>query len=1141
MPDISTSSSTYDDAPVRKRIGPWKKDGVPGLSSFEPDTNFFVRAAAGSGKTTALVARMVALVRSGVPPKDMAAITFTRKAAGEMSTRFFEELRTARAALPEGSDEWTRVDEALQHAQRTFIGTVHAFCSRLLRERPIAANLPPDFTAGLEDREKRDLRDRAWQQYLQSVQEGHPERIGTITDLGLEPGDLDDYFERLCKHPELAPYTDAPEDVPDLDAAIAETKDRVDAWRAMRPPAFPEGRDGAMKALDKAERTCALQDLDTPAQKASYLKLFADLSSRDVTMKCWGERGSDAYDWARTLKNEHIPALQEEVIEPVLRPWRAFVHKEVVAFTRPAVETFAELRREEGMLTFHDLLLRTRDLLRDHPEIRTTIQEQYPRLLVDEFQDTDPLQAEILFYLTSQDPSEPTWSACRPKPGSLFIVGDDKQSIYRFRRADMDVFTTVGRLVEEAGGEAVTLTKNFRSHATICNWCDAAFDPIFSEPERADVQAAYTAFDPDRPPGHDEHGLRRIEIGNVYRNRGEDIAQRDAERIARFIQGAREEALSPTLYGDAEDERAVFAGGADYADFLILTRTKTRLSVYAEALAERGIPYTITGSEDLGDSVELKALVDLMTCALRPDDAVACASYLKGPLVGASDDDLYRYKRAGGTFDRTHEPVPADVLQTLDEETRERFSGAFERLRDARALLRSKRPSVALERVVEATGLLAGAAHPATASEGSLRAGQVLRTLTYVQELTAQGLSWAEVVEELQRVVDGEEDVDGMTLETGSEDAVRVMNIHQAKGLEAPVVFLADPYSSGSGPSVKRHLRRDTGELVAPIVQGEGYYERITHPPLGWEDPAGDGEGFKAQEERHEAAEERRLLYVAATRAKKLLVVSRYRSDRWDEEKGYWSPIYPHIDADAIPELPAPELDAPAAHGEAPAPRIQDRRGERTARIRRLQHPSYAEETVTGGKTGRAEDALHPEADGYGGPFGRALHVLLEQCVQRRDGKLPSRLQIQAALRQEGEDASASDVRRLEEMIERFLDSSIWSDVQSAQPVYTEYPVSRQVSNGDRPVDGEPPPVVQRGVIDLVYRRDGTWALVDFKSDRVEGDPQGVLHDTHSYVQQVRTYAAIWAALFGEPAGKAGLWFADTGTYVPVSMPRANG
>jgi len=1119
----------YDDTAVRRRIGPWRADGVPDLSAFEPDTNFFVRAAAGSGKTTALVARMVALVRSGVPADDLTAITFTRKAAGEMSTRFYEELRRAQAALPDGSPQRRRVSRVLRDAQKTFIGTVHAFCARLLRERPIAADLLPGFQAGLDDREERELRERAWQRYLQSVRADRPGRIDALTDLGVEPEDLEAYFERLCTHPELEPYVHAPDDLPDLGDAVATARERLKEWQARRPAQRTEGRGDVMRAFDKAEKMLSHTDLSSPAQQASFLELFTDVSddeSADVTLKHWRGPQTDSYDWARSLRDERLPALIRTVVEPALRQWKAYVHREIVAFVQPAVETFAALRREEGMLTFHDLLLRTRDLLRDHPGIREAVQTRHPRLLVDEFQDTDPLQAEILFYLTSRDPTEQTWTECRPKPGSLFIVGDDKQSIYRFRRADMETFASVGRLIEEAGGEAVTLTKNFRSIDAICDWCDQAFGAIYDDPALADLQAPYTPFDPQRTTER-EGGVRRISLDKVRGNWGRDIAAQDADRIARFIQAGRSNALDDSFYGP--DDAAVFSDGADYSDFLILTRTKTRLAVYAEALAERGIPYTVTGSEDLGEAPELKALVDLMTCALRPDDAVACVAYLKGPLVGASDDDLYRFQRAGGAFDRMHEPVPDPVWGELGADTAALFREAFTHLRAAREWLREERPSVALERVVDRFGVLAGATHPADPAEGSLRAGRVLRTIAYVRSLAAEGMDWAEILQELQRVVDGEEDVDGMTLETGSADAVRVMNVHQAKGLEAPVVFLADPYSRGSGPPTRRHLRREEGQLVAPIVQGSGYYQRVTHAPLGWDEPnAEQDEPFRAREERHEAAEERRLLYVAATRAEELLVVSTYPKKPND---GPWAPLYPHLDAAEVPELEIPTLGDSETRGPAPAPQLDEEEAARQARIQQGAEPSYRAVTVTadGGEDEAAALSSDDSSDGDGKAFGRAVHVLLELCVQADPSFLEGDT-IRAVLRQEGADAAPEQVRRAEAMMRRFLDSTVWADLQRADAIYTEYPIARMDAASSIPV-------VRRGILDLAYRTSEGWTLVDYKSDRVEEDRLQALDDDHPYVQQIYTYADSWTAVSGTRVRRAGLWFAETGTRVDVVGP----
>ena len=460
------------------------------------------------------------------------------------------------------------------------------------------------------------------------------------------------------------------------------------------------------------------------------------------------------------------------------------------------------------MLTFHDLLMLTRDLLRDRPTVRASIQERYPILLVDEFQDTDPLQAEILAYLSSQDPETKDWQACRPRDGSLFIVGDDKQSIYRFRRADMGVFNdTKERLNNEPNGRAEKLTKNFRSREPICEWCDNAFEALFSSPEYSDIQAKYESFDAQKPGSPEDTAIRRKPVKYQKGNEGADIAPVDAEEIAQFIRAS---------YSDNVDDVC-------YSDFLILTRVKKRIHHYTSALARYGIPYTVTGSEDLGDTEEMKAVVDVLRLALRPDDPVAAVAYLKGILVGCSDADLYSFASAGGRFDALHREVSDDVVSAMPDDVAGRFVSAFERLQNIREVVRDTRPGIGIEAIIDELGLVAGTAHPEEPSEASIRAGALLRIMNYVQHLSTQGLGWAEVTDELDRVLQGEEDIDGMTLETGTEDAVRVMNVHQAKGLEAPVVFLADPYTSKMNRNTFTHVRRDEGQVVAPMVSHNGY------------------------------------------------------------------------------------------------------------------------------------------------------------------------------------------------------------------------------------------------------------------------------------------------------------------------------
>ena len=1116
------NASPLPDADTRRRIGPWHPDRVPTLDDFEPDTNFLVRAAAGSGKTTALVARMVALVRTGVPLDDCAAITFTRKAASEMKARLYTELRTARRRLdqdPEAdAQQKHRVAQALSNLPRCFIGTIHGFCARLLRENPLAAGVPPDFTPGLDDRDREEMRERVWQNYLSDVWETSPERVEHVAALGIAPAELSHFFGALCRYPDLAPYVDGPETPPDLDGAVDRLRDAVERWSPGLPddPADGDAKPGtAASTIRTARRMLAVRPLDDPAAQAEFIGLFDGITKADtrkstettvrgdLTKSHWLDS-----DLADRLDNELLPALTDEVVQPAMRQWRAYAHRQLVAFVRPAVERYADHRRQTGQLTFQDLLVCTRDLLRDHPDARRSLQERFPRLLVDEFQDTDPIQAELLFYLASRDPTKRSWQDCRPRDGSLFIVGDDKQSIYRFRRADLDVYGAVREAIDAApNGEDVTLETNFRSVPPVLDWCNEAFDALFGNVE-APYQAEYVPFEAGRS-GNESGGSAVHELSVPYvkgSSSTRQIARRNADQVVALIAGACADPPSP--------ETTALTGDAP-GDFMILTRNTTRLDEFAEALAEQGLPYTLAGGDDVQASTELHALVTLLDCIERPQDPVARVAYLRGPLAGLSDDALYRFRASGGTFDGDL-IVPDAVLDGLAPDLADRVQTAHEHLRTARERLRSLRPAAALERIVDDLGLMARTRRDR--GMGSLHAGRLLRVLTEVQRLDAEGHTWSEIREELRLILDGERSLDGVTLETGGGDAVRLLNVHKAKGLEAPVVFLADPYGGTHPKDPDEHVRRDEGEVVLPVYEQHRYHRTLRFAPERWTDE------FQETEARYQWAEEQRLLYVAATRAEDQLVVSRYRSPSWSQDKGYWAPLYPFLEDAPTLEPPA---DPPHFHPDGADAAFSPEAA--VERRRRVAEPTYATSTVT-----ETPDDVKPtvHTGGYGAAFGTAMHALFEHAIARRhqiDAPEPLTDVLGAVLRDhEAEDNHAAAQR----MLGAFLDSELWTAVRNADIVHTELPVA-DLTDGARPT-------VTDGTIDLLYRRSGNWHLVDFKTEPVPAAHRSSI--LRRYEDQLDTYAAYWERATGSAIAEKSLWLADAETQVtlPVEAPSSD-
>ena len=1152
-------SKSLTDDHRRRRIGPWRESALPSLEDFEPDQNFVVRASAGSGKTTALVARMVALVRRGAAPGDMAAITFTRKAAGEMRQRFFRELRKARTHLSEEIEsqsdhidlsteellaERSRVEKALGKIQQCFIGTIHSFCARILREHALEIGLPPDFVAGLDERDEQELRERAWQGYLEHVWERDMGVIEHLDELGVDVGELEDAFGNLCGNPGLEPCVDGPDSMPDLSGAAAEAKSFVETYAPHLTEPKPDANAGKVSsALRRARLFLQNRSLEEPAARADFLKLFDGTAKEDTRngtdTELRGDMTNKSAHWtdkevADKLDDRVVPAFVEDVIGPALAQWRAYGHRQIMEFLQPAVQRYRSLRREEGRLTFVDLLVETQRLLRENPAVRESLQSRYPRILVDEFQDTDPVQAELLFYLTGKNTDETDdWTQCDPRPGSLFIVGDDQQSIYGFRRADMRVFNRVKDLlsVPEAGS-TLRLQSNFRSLSPICEWCDSAFSDLFDSGVEEGIQAEHQTFSPTRTisptrakgekgtTGEEGDHVRVLEVPGVSRNPADDIARKNARQVARFVAEAVE-SNKPVL-GSAETDGEPTAGDAE--DFMILTRNKRRLAIFAEELASRDVPYALTGGEDLGDSPELRALVDLLACARRPDDPVARVAYFRGALVGLSDEELYQLKDAGYGYGRPEFNLSEEVRQGLGDELAQRTETAHGHLKDARLLMEKGRPAAAIGKIIDRTGLFGRALEDPI--HGPLRAGRLSRLMALVRSLDHRNLHWTEVLDELERLADWETDADGLTLDAGTGGAVRLLNVHKAKGLEAPIVILADPYHGKYPRDPSKYVDRndqadEPGKIVLPIYEQKQWRKELLWGPRGWE------EKYKEQAQREKKAEERRLQYVAATRAEDCLVVSRYGKK---SEDGFWANLYPYLENRPVLGSPAGDSDA-----ESQAPQESDLPTPDFGRVSALRNetgsqvPTYEVQSVTD-KLGPGESF----GGGHGKEFGSAVHHLLERTL-KEPGVSTDQGDIRRALGAEMESVTGDDVQVAEKMVRRFEKSRLFEQVLSADTALAELPVRGTLAQeGSRDEEsGGGSNTIVRGTIDLVYQGNEGWHLVDFKTNATDGNLEAL---TDHYEPQLQSYARIWSKQTGEAVQSAHLWFADTGESVPVDL-----
>ena len=1062
------------------------------------DVTMMVEAAAGTGKTTSLVQRIVELVRSGTPVREIAAITFTIKAAAHLREAFQEKLeQVLRESV--GEDR-TRLSAALEELEGAFIGTIHSFCARLLRERPVEAGLDPSFEE-LDETDGALIGGEFWDGWVQRLFASNAPILRELLDAGVEPKDLRQSFGRLCQYPDVR-IVSVPTQRPsvELASAVVQLRQFVESSRPQWPPFNGSDEDDD---LTKVLRSVANQlRFLLPDDDVAAVHLLENATrSVEVTLKKWNDGKA-----AKRLCADY-ERLQQSVLDPAVTRWREYVHPIAIRAMAPAFGAFRQERRREGRLTFQDLLMEARDLLRDHPQVRRYFQRRFRRLLVDEFQDTDPIQAEIILYLTSDDVDEKSWRRLRPRPGALFIVGDPKQSIYRFRRADITTYEQVAEIIRSAGGEVRTLTTNFRSVPEICNWVNGFFRNVFTEDAAAaGSQARHVDISPHRPSVSRGGVYAQITGSTGKDQKGDDIAAREAEAVSNWIGAAVESRLEVVTEKGPRPAR--------WGDFLLISRITPRLQIYTEALEAKGIPYEVTGGRALRESQEVADLLSFLRAVVDPDNTIAVVAWLRGAYCGVDDQALYDFVQARGRF---------SFFATRPDGCDGRIASGLELLREAHGWGRTLPPAAALSRILDRLGIVAQAV---TGPNGGTRAGNLLKVATMARKMSAEGDSLNDVVERLVRIVEERLPVEEMDIDPAREDVVRVMNLHQAKGLEAPFVFLIDPVELKEHEPDK-HIDRAGEEplgyfpLFTDVEKGDRTERQIFALPPDWDRVAQTEQSFAQREEE-------RLLYVAATRAKDVLSVGIQHRQLQKEIKvlGPWSRFASSLGAGLFSvvapgsitaELPPVDFAAEFAREES----------QRTNARREAEQPTYAVSLVTkiahdsGVQMARVEEGF-----GRGTSWGRVMHRLLEAIL--RDEHLDVKFYAESLLKdEEREPAELPDVMRV---IESVRSSPVWQRVKRADDRLLEVPFALMVSNRElgREEDGE---TLLHGVVDLVFREADEWFVVDYKSDVIDGRLDSLVK---YYRPQVEHYARFWSSLTGKPT-RAGLFFVDAAEMVWVA------
>lgn len=1102
----------------------------------ETNRSLVVEASAGTGKTRTLVDRILHLVLQKGPQgdpislKNIAAITFTEKAAGEMKLRLrreFEEISLE--AGPKGE----RARQALRDLDEASISTIHAFAVALLKERPIEAGLDPRFQA-LDETHSGLFFLEIWEAWLDRAIWERDVPIERALRAGLGLNKLQQLAGELRKHRRM---------LSDLKPGAPPTKDEI---LLEMESSIGEGKSYSSLVKDPRDRLA--NNLETAIRwlekQASALasdgeSTTAGVGATDSAPRRSRNVGSQAnWEGGRETK-ERVQQFMERCVQLHERYSRMGTQQLLYDLDRWIVEKFLpqweNQKRHRGFLDFDDQLLLARDLLRRSPAARSDFQRKFAALLVDEFQDTDPVQLEIVLLLSSTDLNKTDPADLKPDPGRIFIVGDPKQSIYRFRGADVETYLDVvaPQAMKARGLERVEITTNFRSVPSILQFVDAAFQGRMSSAGEANYQPDYLPFG-----GHGERSSEPAPPSvHLFWDQidqtdpafpVQDSFEREAARIARLIaQMEEDKTWRVTDRATKEENTHEVRRPPRNDEIAILLPVLTKVDVLEDALRDAGIRYALEGGKFYYARSEVSSAINVLRAVANPNDRVALYASLRSIFFGLSDEDLLRAHIEGQAWNYL-EPVPRGSP----------LERSYEILRELHRHRHERRASETFETLLRETGAREVLATRHGGLQSLANLGKLGRNLRALQS----DRTFSEVLDLLARM-----DEEGMA-ESESRiveergNAVRLLTIHKAKGLDFPIVIVA-----GLG----QRKRNDLGMFLADPHRKNFYAISVGDKDSGLRLPGWE-ELAKAERER-EKAESIRLLYVALTRARDHLVISTHSPWKWQSQEEKWVPNFantrlePLADflsdllqnesslarrldmraLDVVPQsaprpLPTKEVDwAEALRGECAE---LHRLIYETPSARDLRPP--AESSHDFQEEARVQESARDRAIRLGVAYHEAM-----QSAELSPTFSPVERAAEAG-RRHGLDSVG--IQLVETMMRRSLESDLieraGAAASSGRRIWRELSFVRPVASSG------PVPGIVEGKIDLMFEENGEWVVVDYKTDQIPPDVQQVdAYFGERYAGQLHAYAAALRAL-GLQVKAGYLLLARTGQQIEIPL-----
>ena len=1079
-----------------------------------------VTASAGSGKTAVLVERVLHLVRErNVPLERIVAITFTEKAAAEMKDRLRSECRERENSGPR--EEMKRWRELARSVETARMSTIHAFCAGLLRQHALEYRmdppLDPDFTV-LDGAESHLLREEVIEAAVEDLlEQPHEETLRLAAHYGIYQ--LKAMLAAFLRNPVTAGRLLSEKDFASPERILAYWRKHVE--QACRDCLLGVGRSAAVRRFQRTFEgfggLCTKPGDGREQLREQSLRLIAQIAALREPARIeqairayleWKVPGARKANWPTDAAFDELKEAQDEfkklLLDCLTPPRDPEVEQRSAELTRDAVVCFRAVhdryraaKASRNALDFTDMILMALDMLRSQPGVCERIARGIDHLLIDEFQDTDREQYDIARLLCGT-----------ASPPELFIVGDAKQSIYRFRGAEVEVFETAKERRKTIG-----LHRNFRTVPEIVEFVN----DLFTRTGLLEaVESQYVPAEAHRAP------VNECRVHFVIPERAEDKETSSERRareaamigdwIAAACSGKTDARVQPK--GSDSTRRVTFG------DIAMLLRALSDVHIYERALSERNIPFHVIAGRGFYERQEVLDVRNLLEAIVDPWHEPAVSGFLRSPMVGLTDDSLFVICRDSGvTAALVEGATPADFAQPEELEHARRL------YKDLRAERGRPLPDF-VRYVLERTGYEAMLA-------GLFLGGQRVSNVRKVMQLAevfakTRRPRLSAFVRYLDDVAASEIEEGEAALQAEGSDEVTIMSIHKSKGLEFPVVILPDlSRGANAGPASKVVFNREYGVVARPYEPSKS---NAAEPQIY--------EVMKRDEKAKEAAERARLLYVAMTRARDWLVLGGSVTSAGRGK----------VPADSLMEPFASELGivgmsdgtqlsgtgwsaevrrttataavAPADEGtrETPDWSVLARRldeapvipaTQRTFAVTTLAHRMYPsdEEPGTGGvpKPGALDPLLR----------GTLVHLYFEKWDFRTGPP-----DVASFLRREMPAARLEDrlCEALESATARFMASDAWKLVTEAVDIQRETPFILRV--GDALVEG---------VIDAILDGD---TILDYKT--------GLQRESrrHMYEAQLCLYAEALSRLRGAAPRRAWLFYVDTGELAPADISR---